>query len=133
MTFWKRLQFYGIGFGMGLLIVYAMLGNRSCVSNSEMKMQELVYQPFELSPKAQCQLTCLKKNVDLLKIEMRHFEVNYDLSEVHQKPCGIYYIQPKEEFKSKYPFTFLINDCDSISKINDFNITSSAKTCSCNP
>jgi hypothetical protein len=133
MTFWKRLQFYGIGFGMGLLVVYAMMGNRSCVSTNEMKMQELVYQKFELSPKAECQLNCLKKNVALLKIELRHFEVNYDLSDVHKTPCGTYYIQPKTEFKTKYPFTFIIQDCDTMSKIQDFNISSSNFTCNCTP
>ena len=131
MNFWKRLRFYGIGFGMGLLIVYAMLGNRSCVSTNEMKMQELVYQQFELTDLAKCKLTCMRKNVELLKIEMRHFEVNYDLSDVHKKPFGTYYIQPKAEFKSQYPFTFVINDCDTISKIYDF--TTSANTCSCLP
>jgi hypothetical protein len=131
MNFWKRLQFYGVGFGMGLLIVYAMLGNRSCVSTNEMKMQELVYQKFELTDLAKCKLTCMRKNVELLKIEMRHFEVNYDLSDVHKKPFGTYYIQPKTEFKTQYPFTFVINDCDTISKIYDF--TTSANTCSCQP
>lgn len=132
MTFWKRLQFYGIGFGIGILVVLAMLGNRSCVSPNEMKMQELVFQSFELSPLAQCKLSFLKKNTALLKIEMRHFEVNYDLSDIHSKPCGLYFIQPKKEFSTNYPFTFVINDCDTISKILDFKL-SSALTCSCQP
>lgn len=129
MTFWQRLRFYGIGFFLGSLIVFAMFGNRSCVSTNEMKMQELVYQRFELSEKAKCKLRCLKFNEFLLKIEMRNFEVNYDLTDVHAKPCGQYLIQSKKDFK--YKFNFVIQDCDSISKILDFNITDPTIKCDC--
>ena len=79
MNFWQRLKYYGIGLLLGLLIVYAMFGTRSCVTPNEMKMQELVFQHFRLSELAQCKLKCMKKNEALLKIELRHFEVNYDL------------------------------------------------------
>src|SRR4051812_41944096 len=121
MTFVQRLKFYGIGFGMGCLVVWAMFGNRSCVSNNEMKMQELVYQPFELSEKAQCKLKCMHYNEQLLKIELRHFEVNYDLTSVHAEPCGQYFIQPRKEFRDKYKFNFVANDCENITKILDIN------------
>src|SRR6476660_9196982 len=92
MTFLRRLRLYGIGFGIGLVIVYAMFGTRSCVSPNEMKMQELVFQHLQLSPLAECKLRCMKKNAALLKIELRHFEVNYDLTDVHKQPCGEYFI-----------------------------------------
>lgn len=131
MTFLQRLKFYGIGFGMGCLIVWAMVGNRSCVTSNEMKMQELVYQQFELSEKAQCKLKCLVYNERLLKIEMRNFEVNYDLTNVHAEPCGQYFIQPKKEFTDKYKFNFVINDCDTISKILDIDISKTGKSCDC--
>ena len=108
MKFLQRLKFYGIGFGIGCLVVYAMVGNRSCVTTNEMKMQELVFQHFEFSEKAECKLKCLKYNGTLLKIEMRHFEVNYDLTSVHADPCGQYFIQPKAEFADKYKFDFRI-------------------------
>ena len=132
MTFVQRLKFYGIGFGMGCLIVWAMVGNRSCVTHNEMKMQELVFQPIELSEKAQCKLKCLHYNEQLFKIELRHFEVNYDLTSVHADPCGLYYIQPQKEFADKYKFNFVANDCDSITKILDINITDASLKCDCN-
>lgn len=131
MTFAQRLKFYGVGFLMGCLIVYAMVGNRSCVSSNEMKMQELVFQHFELSEKAQCKLKCLVYNEQLLKIEMRNFEVNYDLTNVHADPCGQYFIQPKKGFENKYKFNFVINDCDSVSKILDIDISKTGKNCDC--
>lgn len=122
MNFLKRLKFYGFGFGLGLLIVFSMFGTRSCVSPNEQKMQELVFQNFKLSDKANCKLKCIMKNEMLLKIELRHFEVNYDLSNVHKEPCGEYYIQPKKEFADQYNYKLIINDCDTISKVDDISI-----------
>jgi len=130
MNFLKRLKFYGFGFGIGLLIVYAMFGTRSCVSPNEQKMQELVFQHFELSNKAQCKLKCIMKNEQLLKIELRHFEVNYDLSTVRKEPCGEYFIEPKKEFSSQYNYKLVMYDCDTITRIDDINIVNS-NTCSC--
>ena len=130
MNFWKRLKFYGFGFGLGCLLVFAMFGTRSCVTPNEQKMQELVYQNFKLSEKATCKLKCLMKNEMLLKIELRHFEVNYDVSNVHKEPCGEYYIEPKKDFVNKYNYKLIIYDCDTISKIDDISI-SVTNTCNC--
>jgi len=130
MTFLRRLKFYGFGFLLGLLMVYAVFGTRSCVGPNEMKMQELVFQRFQLSDLASCKLRCMKKNEALLKIELRHFEVNYDLSEVHKKPCGEYFIQPKKEHASEFAYKFVAFDCDTITRIDDIQITGT-NTCSC--
>jgi hypothetical protein len=130
MNFLKRLKFYGFGFGLGLLIVYVMFGTRSCVTPNEQKMQELVFQHLSLSEKAHCKLKCLMKNEQLLKIELRHFEVNYDLSTVRKEPCGEYFIQPKEEFVSKYNYKLVAYDCDTITRIDDISIINT-NSCSC--
>jgi hypothetical protein len=130
MTFLRRLKLYGIGFGLGLAIVFAMFGTRSCVTPNEMKMQELVFQHLELSPLAQCKLKCLRKNEALLKIELRHFEVNYDLSNVRRKPCGEYFIQPKAEQAANYNYKLVMLDCDTITKVNDISATLPS-TCNC--
>ena len=130
MTFLRRLKFYGFGFLLGLLVVYAVFGTRSCVSPNEMKMQELVFQHFQLSNLAKCKIRCMQKNEALLKIELRHFEVNYDLSEVHKKPCVEYFIQPKKEHASEYDYRLIAVDCDTITHINDIQITTT-NTCGC--
>jgi hypothetical protein len=130
MNFLKRLKFYGFGFGLGCLIIYAMFGTRSCVSPNEQKMQELVFQEFKYSEKVMCKLNYLKKNIMLLKIELRHFEVNYDLSTVRKEPCGEYFIQPKKDFAKQYNYQLVINDCDTISRIDDISITG-PNTCTC--
>lgn len=150
MTFLKRLRLYGFGFVLGLAIVYAMLGNRSCVSVNEMKMQELVFHDIELSDKAQCKLKCIEndwieKNYNkkvfandsviglytrLLKIQLRHFQVNYDVSSPRKEPCGEYYVEPQKEFAEQYHFKMIMLDCNGVTKINDINITSSIN-CNC--
>ncbi len=129
MNFWQRLKFYGVGFGIGLLMVIAIFGNRSCTTPNEVKMQELVFQHFEMSEKAKCKLKCLKMNEALLKIQLRHFEVNYDFSDVHKDPCGEYYIEPKKEHQAEYNYKLVMYDCDTITRILDINAPS---TTSCN-
>jgi len=130
MDFWKRLRYYGIGFAMGILIIYATMGTRSCVTTNEMKMQELVFQGFQFSDLALCKLKCLKKNEALLKVELRHFEVNYDLTSVHKEPCGEYFIQPVEAHAAEYNYKMVMLDCDTITRINDIQITGTT-TCQC--
>ncbi|PBQ33434.1 hypothetical protein CNR22_17165 [Sphingobacteriaceae bacterium] len=130
MTFLGRLKFYGIGFGIGLLMVFAIFGQRSCTTPNEVRMEQLVSQSMNLSEKAQCKLKCLRKNEALLKVELRHFEINYDLSNIHKEPCGEYYIQPKKGYDSLYNYKLLMYDCDTITRIYDIS-TTSTNTCNC--
>lgn len=129
MTFTGRLKFYGIGFGIGLLMVYAIFGTRSCTTPGEIKMEQLTSQYFQLSDKAKCKLKCMRKNEALLKVELRHFEINYDVSEIHKKPWGEYFIQPKKEYSNHYNYTFIMEDADTITRIYDI---SSPLTTTCN-
>jgi len=155
MTFSGRLKFYGFGFAMGLMIVFGMFGTRSCTTPNELKMQELVFQQFQLSDQAKCKLQCLhmsdklrgenkafvlapeaqqkldQSNLLLLKMELRHFEVNYDLSAPRKEPCGEYFLQPKKEFADQYNYKILVLDCDTITRINDISMTSATLACPC--
>lgn len=130
MNFLNRLKFYGIGFGIGLLVVYAMFGTRSCTTPGEVKFGQLCSQYIKLSPLAECKLNCNKKNKALLKLELRHFEINYDLSDIHKEPCGQYFIQPKKEYTNQYNYTLIMNDCDTITNIYDINMPTNS-SCQC--
>jgi len=131
MNFWKRLRFYGLGFGIGLLVVYALFGNRSCSTPGEVKMRELVFQDFRVSEKAKCKMKCLTLNDQVLKINLRHFEINYDLSDVHHEPCGNYFVEPKKDHKAEYNFNLIMTDCDTITQIDDINILKAMPSCTC--
>jgi hypothetical protein len=130
MDFLRRLKFYGFGFLLGLLVVYAMFGTRSCTTTNEMKMQELLYQDMRLSPLAACKLKCMKKNIPLLKLELKQFEVNYDLTKVHAEPCGEYFVQPKKEHEKDYSYRLVIYDCDTVSRVDDISVTG-LNDCNC--
>jgi hypothetical protein len=130
MTFLRRLGLYGFGFVMGLMIVLAMFGTRSCVMPAEIKLMELQQQTFRLSDLAKCKMRCLRKNEMLMKLELKQFEINYDVSNIHKEPCGEYYLQPAEKYKSSYNYKVLIRDCDTISRIDDIQITS-GPDCNC--
>lgn len=130
MNFWQRLRFFLIGFVPGCIILFFIVSKKGCTSPNELKMQELLYQTFKFSPKAECKLKCLDLTYTSFKIEMRDYEVNYDVSKVHQKPCGEYYIQGKD--KNKNPrFEVMIRDCDTISNISDIKILAPALKCDC--
>jgi len=131
MTFWRRLKLYGFGFAIGLLIVYAMFGNRTCSTPGQIKMRELAFQYHSLSDKAKCKLKCLNISEPLLKIQLRHFEINYSLSSVQEQPCGLYFVQEQKEFEGKYGYNLVMYDCDTITRIDDINIINGVASCTC--
>lgn len=119
-----------IGFLVGLLLVYVLFGSRSCVSLSEAKMRELKNQSFKVSEKTQCQLKCLHKTKSDLKSELEFFEVNFDKSQPREKPCRIYYLEPREKFKKFYPYHLIIKDCDDVTLVNEI-IFQKDSVCQC--
>jgi hypothetical protein len=54
------------------------------------------------------------------KVNMRNFQVNYDLSDVHKKPYGLYYLQPIDEKNGD--MNWLVEDRDTITFVNDIKL-----------
>lgn len=121
MNFQDRLKLYMIGFLVGLLLVYVMFGNRSCVSLSEVKMAELKRQSFKTTEEVKQQLKCVHKTPAMLKSELEFFEIDFDKSQPREKPCRIYYLQPKEKFKQFYPYHLIVKDCDETTLVTQMN------------
>lgn len=130
MKFQERLKLYMIGFLIGLLMVYVFFGNRSCVSLSEVKMAELNRQSFKVNEYVKCQLKCIQKDPQQLKNELEFFEVNFDKSKPREKPCRIYYLQPKEKFQKFYPYHLLVHDCEEKTIITEIIFQNNTK-CQC--
>lgn len=127
MDFKRRVKLYIFGFLIGLLILAFILKGKKCSSVNEIKLEELSAQTILLSDKANCQLKCLNISLDSLKkILPVKFRINYDRSEVHAIPCGKYFVEGNKP--NEFPFTLVINDCDTVSKIEQFNIKT---TCAC--
>src|SRR5687767_7348245 len=127
MDFKRRVKLYIFGFLMGLLILMIILKGKKCSSVNEIKLEELTAQTVYLSDKAKCQLKCLNISLDSLKTLLpAKFRVNYDRSEVHAIPCGKYFVEPNKP--SEFPYTIVINDCDTVSKIEQLDLKT---TCAC--
>jgi len=60
---------------------------------------------------------------------MRKFQVNYDLSDVHKKPYGIYYLQAVDVKDARYEF--VVEDKDTVSFVNDIKLLGNVTTCNC--
>ncbi|MEO8761440.1 MAG: hypothetical protein ABI388_08675 [Bacteroidia bacterium] len=118
MTFKQRLKFYLVGFALGLLLLLAILNKRGCKGINGIKVEELVYQNWEINETIRCKLKCAGYASDSLFIaDVKNCNVNYSKSDVREKPCGKYVLESTTKSVSSY--TLLIADCDHTSKILD--------------
>lgn len=129
MNFWQRFRFFLIGFIPGCIILAFIVGKKGCTSPNELKMLELQHQTLQLGDKAKCKLKCLVMIEKGFQVNMRYYEVNYDLSEVHKKPYGVYYLQAKDPKDARYEMA--VEDRDTITYINDIKLLSGVKNCGC--
>lgn len=120
MNFKQRLRLFLIGFVPGCIILMFIINKTGCTSPNELKMLELQYQHLELGPKAACKLKCLVMVDKGFKVNFRNFQVNYDLSDVHKKPYGIYYLQAIDTKNARYEF--IAEDKDTVTFVNDIKL-----------
>jgi hypothetical protein len=127
MDFKRRLKLYLFGFLIGLLALMFILKGKKCSNVNEMKLIEITDQSMMLSEKAKCQLKSLNIPQDSLRTFLQaKFRINYDKSEVRAIPCGKLFV---EGLKPDAPFTLVIQDCDTISTIKEFQLKVSCPAC----
>ena len=120
MDFKRRLKLYLFGFLIGLLALMFILKGKKCSNVNEMKLIEITDQSMMLSEKAKCQLKSLNIPQDSLRTFLQaKFRINYDKSEVRAIPCGKLFV---EGLKPDATFTLVIQDCDTISTIKEFQL-----------
>lgn len=129
MNFWQRFRFFLIGFVPGTIILIMILNKKGCTSPNELKMLELSHQHLELGDKAKCKLKCLVLTEKGFQVTLRDMEVNYDLSDVHKKPYGLYYLQAKKNSSSRYEL--LAEDKDTVTYIHDIKLQPAIPACLC--
>jgi hypothetical protein len=118
MTFKQRLKFYLFGLGIGLLVVASIFNKRGCKGINTLKVEELVYQKWEISDAMRCKLNCAGFATDSLFLaDLKTCTVNYSESDIHEKPCGKYVLESSS--KSLHSYKLLVGDCDSTSKLLD--------------
>ncbi len=130
MNFKQRLRLFLMGFIPGCIILIFIVNKTGCTSPNELKMLELRHQQIKFGKKATCKLKCLSITEKLFSIKMIDFKVNYDLSYVHKKPFGFYYLQSIENKDARYEM--VIEDRDTISYIDDIKLlTNQVTDCRC--
>lgn len=127
MNFWQRFRLFLVGFIPGCIILFFIVNKKGCTSPNELKMLEIQYQTLQLGPKAECKIKCLNQNQVLFKLGLKKFKVNYDLSEVHKKPYGLYYLQAIDNKDAL--FEMIVEDKDTITFINDIKLLKGSCNC----
>ncbi len=129
MSFWQRFRFFLIGFIPGSIILFMILNKKGCTGPNELKMLELSHQTLKIGKKAECKLQCLVLTKAGFKATLNQMEVNYDLSDVHKKPYGYFYLQPKKNTTLRYEL--VAEDNDTVTYINDLKLLPAMANCLC--
>jgi len=114
--FWRRLKFYLIGFGLGMLMVSIMFkGRAGCKMPGTVKLEELQAQDIEFTKHVKCRMECRNiSTADIARV-MIHGDVNYDKSKVHDKPCGTYAVEG--DAADGRELRIVVADCDTVSRL----------------
>lgn len=118
----RRLKFYGFGLVLGFILVGSVLTkNKGCQMPNSSKMEELGWQKLEYSKHGACRMECRH----ITEAEIRELlgtgategkgKVNYDKSDVHDKPFPSYAIEGTTA--SGKNLRIVIADCDTISRV----------------
>lgn len=117
----RRFKLYGFGFVLGLLVVSFVYKGKGCQLPGSNKMEELRWQKLEYSKHATCRMECRHITEAEIKEVLGYHEilgkgkVNYDKSDVHEKPYPTYAIEGTTSDGKN--LRIVIADCDTISKV----------------
>jgi hypothetical protein len=116
----RRFKFYGFGFLLGMLVVSLVYKGKGCQLPSSNKIEELRWQKLD-STYAACQMKC--RNITEVEIKevlgnretLGKGKINYDKSNVHEKPYPTYAIEGITA--SGKDLRIIIADVDTISRV----------------
>jgi hypothetical protein len=127
----RRLKLYGFGFLLGILVVSFVYKGRGCQMPGSAKLEELSYQKLEYTKHGACRMQCRGITEGEIKEVLKTGKVNYDKSDVRDKPCGKYAVEGTT--KDGQQIRIIIADCDSISKVvTAIDLKMENDTCNCN-
>lgn len=127
---YRRLRFYAFGFLLGCLLVSILFKGRSCQMPGSVKLEELSYQKLELTQHGECRMKCRNISEAGVREVLKTGKINYDKSDVRDKPCGTYAVEGKTSQGQE--LRIVIADCDTISKVvTAIDLKNEADTCDC--
>ena len=130
MTFWRRVRTYLIGFGLGLVMVYVMFGDRELNTwiPSKRVLTTIDSSAVTISDRAKCQLACLNLQEKDWKELQSTATVNFSESSVDKKPCPVYNL---ETTKNNEDYLLIWKVCESDEKVTLVAIRKDGKRCDC--
>lgn len=134
---YRRIKFYGFGLVLGIVLVGIVLNkNKGCQLPSSAKLEELGWQKLEYTKHAICCMNCrhiteaeIKELVGVGQTSGKG-KVNYDKSNVHDKPYPSYSIEGTTATGKS--LRIIITDVDTISKIiTAIDLKNDIDSCEC--
>jgi hypothetical protein len=114
----------------GCLLVSFLFKGRGCQLPGSAKLSELSYQKLELTRHGECRMKCRNITEAEIREVLKTGKVNYDKSEVRDKPCGTYAVEGKTADGQEV--RIVIADCDTISRVvTAIDLKNEADTCKC--
>ena len=126
----RRLKLYAFGFLLGVLVVSVVYKGKGCQLPGSAKMEELTWQKLEYTKHGECRMKCRNITEAELKQVFKSGQINYDKSDVRNKPCGTYAIEgPTATGKI---LRIVIADCDTISRVvTAIDLKNEVDSCEC--
>ena len=123
MAFLRRLKFYLIGVGMGLLFVYFLFGNRTDIKCSYFPnarvLKNISEKELVLSELAACQFQCLNNDSAAINNLLYAGKVDFKKSDTKKTSCKTYFVSSQLNDKK---YSALIENCDSTATVLEFTL-----------
>lgn len=126
----RRFKFYGFGFLLGILAVSVIYKGKGCKMPASVKVEELSSQKLDIPSVADCKMKCNDVSVEDIKKVLSTGKINYDKSNVHEKPFGTYAVEGNTT--SGKSLRVMVADRDTISSVITVeDMASTMDTCKC--
>ena len=126
----RRFKLYAFGVLLGILVVSFVYKGKGCQMPGSAKMEELSYQKLEYTKHGACRMECRGITEEELKAVLKSGKINYDKSQVRDKPCGTYAVEGTTADGQRV--RIVIADCDTISKVvTAIDLKLENDTCDC--
>jgi hypothetical protein len=119
-SFWRRLKYYGVGFGIGLLFVFIFFQNRGCSWLPENRVKNSILERVLVIPESEALLMTEGKltKQDVINV-LNDGDVNFEKSTKKGDLKG-YLIEKEFDNKGKYSFYFTLPTESFISEVHIF-------------
>lgn len=127
----RRLKLYAFGFLLGVLVVSVVYKGKGCQMPASVKLAELASQKLEYTQHGSCRMQCRNITAGEIKIALQTGKINYDKSNVRDKPYGTYAVEGNTA--DGQSIRIIIADCDTISRVvTAIDLKQENDTCNCN-